>query len=271
MLDDVIEQGPPCDIGARLLRPFATRVALRVIGVPPQDEAMIASWSDAVRSDAGRSEIGVELQGYLGELLMHKRRSPSNDALSDLAHNCRRRAPSDESLMIRAAELLLLGYETAAARTTYGVLSILAHPRQQAALARDASLVPTAVEEILRFAVPGGSWIPRYALADIEYGAASITAGELVVFAIQAANRDELEFVNPAVFDIARQPNPHVGFGHGKFFCLGATTTLMIMQIVTKTLFARLPTLCLTMPVESLPLDTGKITGGLAALPVSWS
>ncbi|GAA0659612.1 hypothetical protein GCM10010193_08150 [Kitasatospora atroaurantiaca] len=144
------------------------------------------------------------------------------------------------------------------------------HPGQCQALSRDQALAPGAVEEILRFAVPGGSWIPRYALEGVDFEGVHIRAGDLVVFSFQSANRDESVFADPDRFDITRTPNPQIGFGHGKFHCIGASLARLELLTVIENLPARLPRLHLHEPHTTLPTDDSKITGGLRTLLVAW-
>jgi cytochrome P450 len=167
--------------------------------------------------------------------------------------------------------LFLADYETVAARIAYGTLFLIAHPEQRFAFQEDKSLATATVEETIRIAVPGGSWLPRYALANIEYGNVTIRTGDLVVFSVQSANRDESEFSRPHEFDIHRTPNRHVGFGYGKFHCLGAGLARMILKTFYTALFRRLPDLSLNISPDDLEINKDSVTGGLQALPVTWS
>jgi pentalenolactone synthase len=275
LLDDVLDTGPPADLCARVARPFAADVVFDIVGIPVEDRQQFVMWSNGMRSRQSRAAVRAvraEMKNYLSRLLDCKKNLPSEDVMSDLA-NARDRAgrPLQGELVDAAISSFFADFETVAARIAYGTLFLLAHPAQLAALRDDPSLVSSAVEEIMRLAVPGGSWLPRYALADIEYAGAKISAGDLVVFTVQAANRDEEAFCDPATFDISRRPNPHLGFGHGKFFCLGANLTRAMLQTIFATLFQRLPGLRLDVPLEDLEIDSESVTGGLRRLPVTWS
>lgn len=274
VLDTMIVAGPPADLCEFLAEPFAAAMIFDFLGVPRGDRGLVRAWSDGMRDPHDRERATADctaLTLYLRDLLHRKRARPADDALSDLVTVHAPGGPLTEEQQVEAAgHLFFGGYETMVGRVAYGVLYLLAHPDQYAALARDPSLSPGAVEEIVRLAVPGGSWIPRYALADIDRTGGRIRAGDLVVFAVQSANRDPRRFRDAGVFDITRTPNPHVGFGHGKFYCLGAALARLELLTVVENLPRRLPRLRPHTPWTALRADDTKITGGLRALPVSW-
>jgi pentalenolactone synthase len=168
------------------------------------------------------------------------------------------------------AGLLFAGHETTVARIDFGTLLLLTNPDQRQALQRDPSLAASAVEEILRLAAPSGGAIPRYANADIEIGGVTIRSGDLTLIGIDSANRDDRVFAEPERFDITRGQTNHVAFGHGNHFCLGAGLARVELQAVFGTLFQRLPTLELAVPVSQLRLRSHVLTGGLTELPVTW-
>jgi pentalenolactone synthase len=112
--------------------------------------------------------------------------------------------------------------------------------------------------------------LPRYANADIELAGVTIRAGDLVLLDLQDANLDSQRFPMPEAFDIARADNPHVTFGHGPYYCIGAPLARLELQALFGALFQRFPTLRLAVPVEQLRLRSHLLTGGLTALPVTW-
>lgn len=217
-----------------------------------------------------------DLDRTISELLDQRRHAPADDLLSELA--ARADGPdAAQTGTLRPDELphtlsgiLLAGYETVATRLPYGLLYLLAHPAARTALAADPGLAPAAVEEVMRLAVPGGSWMPRYARTDLEYEGSRIAAGDLVVFSFQSANRDERVFPDAGTLDLGRTPNPHLAFGHGKYFCLGAGLARLELRIAYGTLFRRLPDLRLACAPEEVPVDGASVTGGLRTLPVNW-
>jgi pentalenolactone synthase len=176
----------------------------------------------------------------------------------------------DEDIAGVAAALLFAGHETTVARIDYGTLLLLAHPDQCDAIRRDPELVEGAVEEILRIAVPHSSGLPRYAKDDIDLAGVTIRAGDAVLLTSVVANRDAAAFPDPDRFDITRSPNPHLSFGHGPRFCIGAILARIELHAVFTALPRRFPALQLAVPLEELQLRTDVVIGGLTALPVSW-
>jgi cytochrome P450 monooxygenase len=265
-LDDVIAAGRPAELCSALAVPFAVRVISAFVGFPREDEERILSWTAAMRVAAGGDGGNTDHvpRTYLDRLLDIKRREPGDDVVSLLA------TLEGEEPLKALSSFAVADYETIAARIGYGILFMLAHPEQRRLFEGDPSVIPTAVEEILRLAVPGGSWIPRYALTDLDHRGNRIRAGDLVVFSIQSANRDERQFPDAHVFVVDRSPNPHIGFGYGKFYCLGAGLVRLMLRTALPAIFARLPNLRLAIPVDEVRIDAEKPTGGLTALPVMW-
>jgi pentalenolactone synthase len=166
--------------------------------------------------------------------------------------------------------LLFAGHETTVTRIDVGTLLLLAHPGQADALRNDPGRVAGAVEEILRLGAPGGGGLPRYAQADIDVAGVHIRSGDAVLLAVSVANRDPEVFADADRFDVTRTANPHLAFGHGPRFCIGAGLARIELQAVFAALPARFPTLALAVPVEQLQVRSDVLTGGLTALPVTW-
>ena len=135
----------------------------------------------------------------------------------------------------------------------------------------DPALCASAVEEVLRFTSPLEMTPPRVALEDLAIGAVTIRRGELLSVAVGSANRDETQFRDPDVFDIARDPNKHLSFGSGIHFCLGAPLARMEGQIALTTLFRRFPGLRLAQPAGTLRWRRLLPLRGLESLPVAAS
>ncbi|HEX6471708.1 MAG TPA: cytochrome P450 [Streptosporangiaceae bacterium] len=256
--------------------PLPVLVICELLGVPYEDRDLFRELSaDAGGlADAAASAAAKErLSAYVGTLIPAKRRAPAEDLLSDLvaAADADEADLDDARIAEMAGGLLFAGHETTVTRIDIGTVLLLTHPDQLAALRADPALLPGAVEEILRMAVPGDHGIPRYARTDIEIGDVTIRAGDAVLLLQFAANRDERVFADPDRFDIRRAPaDPHVGFGHGRHFCIGASLARVELQAVFGSLFRRFPTLRLAVPVDRLRWTAQRLTGGLAELPVTW-
>lgn len=270
LLDRMAEEGPPCDLHARLSVPLPIQVICELLGVPYEDRDRfraiaeeMTDLSDPARSAAARDEMSA----YTYTIVKGKREEPGEDVYSDLAAAD---LPEDEIAKI-AGGLLFAGHETTVNQIDYGVLLLLRNPEQQEALRRDPSLVPAAVEEIMRTAAPSQHGLVRYAHEDVEVAGVQIKAGELVVLATFAANRDGRVYADPDRFDVSRDmSHAHVGFGYATHYCLGASLARVELRTVFGRLLRRLPALRLSVPYERLEPRVNRLTGGFRALPVTW-
>jgi cytochrome P450 len=199
-------------------------------------------------------------------LVVRKREQPGDDFISRL---CAEDLGDDEIAMLSMG-LLFAGHETTVVAIGMGALLLLAHPGQQQALVNDPGRIRSAVEEILRAPGRGGGGIPRYARTDLQIGEVTVHAGELVLLDNRAANHDPRVFPGPDRFDVTRQGQAHLSFGHGCHYCLGAPLARIELQAVFSQLLARFPTMRLAVPVEQLRVRSGTLTGGLTRLPVDW-
>ena len=284
LLDELGQRTPPADFHAAVSFPLPALVICELLGVPYADRHDFRRWSDdaAHTTDAERSRAGLaHLHGYMRALLARKRQEPAEDVLSDLLA-AQAQAPdafTDEGVVQLAAGLLFAGHETTVAAIDKGVVLLLTQPDQRQALERDPALVPGVVEEILRLPGPvpdaarstrpaGG--LPRYAHHDVDVAGVTIRAGELVLLGLREPNLDERVFPAPTAFEPRREPNPHLTFGHGPHYCIGAPLARIELQTLFGTLFQRFPKLRLAVPVEALRPRSEHLTGGLTALPVTW-
>jgi cytochrome P450 len=271
LLDDLLAQGPPADLHEALSFPLPVLVICELLGVPFADRDRFRKWSqgcaDLTDRAASAAALG-ELVGYTRELAARKRREPGDDLISDLT--AAEEGLGDDEVAVLSAVLLFAGHETTVVRIDLGALLLMTHPDQAEALRREPALVPTAVEEILRVAAPSGVGLPRYAQADVDVAGVRIRAGDAVLLSSTVANRDPGAFPDPGLFDVARSPNPHLSFGHGPRYCIGAGLARIELQEVFTALPARLPGLRPAVPVAELRLRDDLLTGGLAVLPVTW-
>jgi pentalenolactone synthase len=274
LLDDMALRPPPVDLHEAFASPLPALVISELLGVPAEDRNDFRRWSEQAADMTGRAAAAAALERlrrYVRVLIDRKRERPAEDVISDLVHARDVEGRLDEEEMVRiAVGLLFAAHETTVSRIDMGTLLLLVHEDQLALLHADPSLVTRAVEEIMRLSVSSIGAIPRYALADVEIGGITIAAGELVLLGMEAANRDGRVFADPDRFDITRDPNPHVAFGHGYRFCLGAPLARVELQSAFGTLFQRFPTLRLAVPVEEIRIKSHLLTGGLEALPVTW-
>lgn len=283
LLDHLVAEKAPADFHELVSFPLPVLVICELLGVPYQDRDDFGRWSEdaADMTDGRRSRAGVtRLRDYMAVLLDRKRREPAEDLISDLARAQEQLqgAFGDDHVTGLAAGLLFAGHETTVAAIDRGVVLLLSNPQQRDELVQDPALVPAAVEEILRSPDPvvaetdghEGSGLPRWTKADIEIEGVTIPAGDLVLLSLGDANLDERVFPAPLSFDVSRATNPHLTFGHGPHFCIGAPLARVELQTLFGLLFQRFPSLGLAEPFESLRPRTGRLTGGFTALPVEW-
>lgn len=276
-VDEVLDgmRTPPVDLHEELSAPLPVMVICELLGAPFTDHDRLRAWSQAMAdlTDGEASAAArAEFEAYTAELMQRKRREPADDVISDLVHAGESTAlPADEVARL-ATGLLFAGHETTMTRIDLGTLLLLRNPEQRAKLLADPALLEGAVEEILRMTVtptPTGG-VARWAAHDITVGELTIKAGEAVLLANGAANRDTGVFDDPDAFDITRSSNPHLSFGHGAHFCIGANLARIELQAVFGRLFQRFPGLRLAVSEDELLVNRDKLTGGLAALPVTW-
>jgi cytochrome P450 len=210
------------------------------------------------------------LADYGRKLVARKRAVPADDMLSIIVHaelpgeDGAARRLSDEELLPFFMLLLVAGSETTRNAIAGGLLALLEHPAELARLRGEPSLLPTAVEEILRWTSPT-TYNRRTVTRDTTLGGCSLGAGEKVTHWLPSANRDAEVFVDPFRFDVARQPNPHLAFGHGLHHCLGASLARTEIRLVFEELLPRWRELELAGPVE---WARSNKHGGIRHLPI---
>lgn len=276
LVDQVLDElpAPPADWHQVFSVPLPVMVICELLGVPYTDHPRFRRWATELTSLTDPAQAGAarsELITYVRSLLPHKRNNPAEDVISDLIAAQDEHRLSDDDIASTAAMLLFAGHETTVVRLDLGLLMLLTHPEQLDALRADSDLLPGAVEEILRLSslsTTGG--LPRYARTDITIGQTNIPAGDAILLAPHAANRDRRVFPAPDAFDITRTPNPHLTFGHGAHYCIGASLARIELQEAFRQIPARLPSLRLAIPRDQLRLRNDHLTGGLTQLPVTW-
>ncbi|MFI6094876.1 cytochrome P450 [Lentzea sp. NPDC051213] len=265
-LDAFVESGAPADLHGGFSFPFALLVLCELIGVPLDERDRLLEpmqqMGEVDNRDGAEDGMGA-LFDYAAELAAHKREFPGEDVISRMVQN----GATDEQVGAIAANLLFAGLESIASHIDLGVALLTTHPEQ-----RDVALanLPAAVEEVLRAAKAGGSALPRYASEDIEIGGVTIRDGDLVLIDFTLANFDTQAFDDPSRFDVTRSPNAHLTFAHGIWHCVGAPLARVQLQVAFETLFTRLPSLRLAVPVEELQMRGGGLSDGLGGLPVTW-
>ena len=260
---DAMGAGPrPVDLSAAFAHPLSIRVIGELLGVPEADQP-------------GLVALREPPWAYMAELIEHKRRAPDDGLISALIEVTDTDAAdgrlSESELRWWVTVLLLAGYETSAHQMLSAVVVLLAHPEQLARLRADETLMPTAVEELLRHQVVGSSLsMLRYVTADIDVGGVTIPQGASVVPSLECANHDPSVFDNPMELDLNRPGPAQLTFSHGRHFCVGAPLARIELQLGLTALLRRFPDLRLATPVDQLCRRTDLFTQGFTELPVTW-
>jgi pentalenolactone synthase len=270
LLDQLVADGPPADLHAKLALPLPLLVICELLGVPYRDRDRFRVWVDAAAfaDDAEESGQGMAaLVDYGIGLVADKRNRPGDDVISRL---CEQDDLADVEIAVLAMGLLFAGYETTVVQIWIQLVQLLTNPTLWRELREDPSRIPKATEELLRASLIGGVGIPRYARHDINIAGITIEAGELVLLDPGSANHDPAFFDDPDAVDFDRRGTPHLSFGYGGRYCLGAPLARMELNAVISQIIPRLPDLRLTVDVETLGINSEALGSGLVALPVTW-
>lgn len=253
-------------------------VICETFGVPEEDRARFRAWTDEMMALTVADPAAIQaardgLDAYLRGLIARRIAEPGDDLLSRLV-TAREGADqlTEAELGIFAVDLLTAGHETTANQTGNFLFTLLSRPRLWDSLVEDPGLVPSAVEELLRYTPLATSVAPfsRIAVEDFEFGGEVIRAGDAVVAQNDSANRDESVFERPEEIDFTRAPNPHLAFGHGAHHCPAAPLARLELNIAIGTLVRRLPGLRLAVPVDEVVWQSNRVMRGVKELPVKW-
>jgi len=266
-----------CDLVNDIALWLPLHVIADLVGVPEDDREQVFRWTeltfgfDETVTPQESIDAATAMFAYADGLCEQRRAEPRDDLLSVLLT-----AEIDgESLTQLQIDLFFMllqnaGSETTRNLITTGMLVLLQHPEQLERLRADLSLVPVAVEELLRFVSPVMQFTRR-ATKDTEIAGQQIEAGDCVVLVYPSANRDEGAFDDPDVLDVTRHPNDHVAFGAGgPHFCLGANLARFEARIMFEALLTRFEGLAVAEPVESLPRVHSNLIDGYARVPIRW-
>lgn len=275
-IDQMLAAGQrPVDLVNALSLPVPSLVICELLGAPYADHDFFQSRTAKMirRStppEDRRRSFG-ELRAYLDDLITRKESEPGDDLFSRQIAMQREQGTIDHTSLVSTAFLLLLaGHETTANMISLGVVGLLSHPEQLAAIKADPDKTPLAIEELLRYFTIVEAATSRVATEDVRIGGVTIKADEGVIISGLSANWDPGVFENPASLDIERGARHHIAFGYGPHQCLGQNLARLELQIVFDTLFRRVPTLRLAVPVDEVPFKTDATIYGAYELPVTW-
>lgn len=273
LIDGMIAAGPPAELVGAFALPVPSMVICALLGVPYADHEFFESQSRRLLRGPELADVEdarEQLNGYLSELIAHKREHPGEGLLDELIVRRLEAGETDvEELVSLAAILLIAGHETTANMISLGTFTLLSHPEQLAELRADPSLLPAAVEELMRFLSIADGML-RVAAEDIEIAGVTVRADDGVIFSTSVINRDETVFPEPDTLDWHRPTRHHLAFGFGIHQCLGQNLARAEMEIALGTLFERLPALRLAAEPDRIPFKPGDTVQGMLELPVAW-
>jgi cytochrome P450 family 142 subfamily A polypeptide 1 len=280
IIDTVCEKGS-CDFVADIAAPLPIIVIGNMLGVAPKDRDTLLRWSDDMLKALGSPDptlldgaatAFVEYTEYINPVFDDRRaRESADDLVGVLCHAQIDGDSLDNDSLVHETLLILIGGdETTRHVISGGFEELLAHPDQHARLAADPSLMPGAIEEMLRWVSPIKN-MARCATRDIEFEGAAIKKGQELILLYPSANRDAAVFDDPETFDITRSPNPHMAFGFGAHFCLGNQLARLELKVMIERLLTRLPDLHLAVDRSALPRREANFISGIDAMPVEFS
>jgi cytochrome P450 len=275
LLDRALGQGP-VEFAADVTGPYSAQAMGLALGVPRPDWDHLVAWNTAASNVMDRvagttteasTAVAQRAFGYGQELLAAKRAAPGDDlvsvlAVGELATGHGEPPLTEYERAVNVWLMMLTGSEQSRNTIAGGVLAFALHPQQWRLLGADRSLLPGAIEEILRWAPPN-PYNRRTAVRDITFRGTRIRAGEKVTLWWPSANRDESVFGEPDTFDIRRSPNPHQSFGHGRHHCLGANLARTELSVFLTELLDRAREIHLTGPVGYQPSNKHTVVRSL--------
>ena len=282
--DRVAERGA-CDLVRELAVPMPLYIIAEMLGIREEDFDRFHEWSDRLIGVAGNYDDPVKMNDavtayaeygeYLKEVFEDRRRQPREDLVSILVAAQQdgmlaedEEAMENDEIIMFMTLLLVAGNETTRNAISGGMLALMQDPAQMELLRARPELMDSAVEEILRFVSPIICF-RRTATRDTEIRGKTIAAGERVLLLYQSANRDEDVYAEPDRFDVTRSPNPHLAFGIGPHFCLGANLARAELKVMVHELITRFPDIR-PAPGTAPRRSASTLVAGIEHLPVLW-
>ena len=272
-LDQMEATGPPADLMEAFALPLPSLVICELLGVPFEDQHEFQRRSDTMLDASAtrqqQTQNTHEMNAYMQSLVDRHREDPGDDILGMLIRDHAAEL-TDEELVGIGNILLVAGHETTSNTIGLGTLLLLQHPDQLALVRDDPEMITGAVEEILRYLSIVHTGTPRIILKDMIIGGETLEAGDVAMVSLPSANRDADFLADPDVFDVSRQPQAHLTFGHGIHQCLGQQLARLEMSVAFPALLQRFPTLSLAAQASDLTFRGDGPVNGVRELPVRW-
>ena len=279
LIDAVCERGE-CDFVRDIAAPLPMALIGDMLGVLPEDRGMLLKWSDDLVTGLSShiDPAGMEAQAVMNAfaayteftmgIIAKRRVEPTDDLFSILVNaEVEGQRMSDDEIVMETLLILIGGDETTRHTLSGGTEQLVRHRDQWDALVADRSLLPGAIEEMLRWTSPVKNMC-RMLTADTEFHGTELRQGEKIMLLFESANFDESMFENADQFDIRRDPNNHVAFGFGTHFCLGNQLARLELRLMTDRVLERLPDLRLAADDDVLPLRPANFVSGLESMPM---
>lgn len=277
VIDSVAERGE-CDLVRDLALWLPLHAIADLVGVPEEDRKQIFEWTeltfgfDADTTAEERSDAAQQMYAYADAMCAERADNPRDDLMSVLLHA---EVDGEHLTQMQLAVFFMMlqnaGSETTRNLITTGMLSLLERPEQLAQLQGDLSMLPLAIEELLRLASPVMNFV-RKATSDTEIAGQAIAEGDHVLMVYASANRDERAFDDPDGLHLTRDPNDHVAFGAGgPHFCLGAHLARLESRLMFEAILTRFEGMELAGDPAALPRVNSNLIDGLAEMPVRWT
>jgi cytochrome P450 family 142 subfamily A polypeptide 1 len=279
-LIDAIAPKGRCDFVEEVAAPLPMAMIGDLLGVEPADRRMLQRWSDdliAGTTLTASPEVAAaayaaftEYADYNRKVVADRRARPRDDLMSVLVHaEIEGERMSDEDLLQEGLLILVGGNETTRHVITGGCEALCRYPDQRRKLVEDPARIPSAIEEMLRWVTPIQN-MNRTATRDVTLRGQSVREGDKLLLLYPSANRDAAVFDDPFRFDVARDPNPHVAFGFGAHFCLGASLARLELRVLFEELLARIPDMQLVSDAPP-PVVPSNFVRGIKRLEVEFA
>jgi cytochrome P450 len=273
LLDSLAAGGPPGDLVTRFAEPFPLLMVCDLVGIPYAEREYFLPMADAALGAMQTLEEGRRvtkpLRAFVTTLIDKKRREPADDLLTHLVRECDSGVLTEEAVISFGLSMLIAGYRTTTMFVANSLLTLLAEPGQYARLRDHRELMPTAVEELLRYIPVMNGVVVLLATEDIELHGHTYRKGEGIHVVLAAANRDESAFADPNRLDLGRVVNPHIIFGRGAHNCIGSHLARAELTVALEAVLDRFPALHL---IDDQPptWDDKSPAKSPLTLPVGW-
>lgn len=275
-IDKLERLGGTCDFVEEIAIPYPLIMITSILGLPDSDAPLVlrltqelfgAQDPERQRSGEYGQDVTMEFFAYLAGIVAERRQDPRDDLMSVVANATLHGKPlSDTDTLSYGMLLAAAGHDTTSSSVSVGMMQLARHPDEFAKLKANPGLIPSAAQEMFRWATPVRHFL-RTATTDTELAGQVIKAGESVCLMYLSGNRDELAFDEPDVFRVDRSPNRHVAFGYGAHHCLGRILAEMEVEALFREIVARVDRVALSGPPEWVKTNH---TGGLRHLPLTY-